>query len=104
MLEARPLPPGGPRFLRPQSVLVGGSILISGGSALEGNEAALRAILAEWASGQPLAIRQHTLLAAYPLLSAAAAVDDGAIDYLFGDSRQDWFLAHSTDRGFDLNP
>jgi hypothetical protein len=90
----------------------GGSLVIGGSTAFDGNVAALDAILAEWASGRPLATRIANLqsgsgsagrLNGTSFLNAFTLGHDGAADLLFGDSRADWLLAFPIDLVHDRN-
>jgi Ca2+-binding RTX toxin-like protein len=90
----------------------GGSILIGGSTAYDDNDAALRALLAEWSSHRPLRTRianltdgsgsRHRLNGDY-FLNSDTLIDDGVTDVLFGDSRVDWFLPFPGDRVIDRN-
>jgi endonuclease/exonuclease/phosphatase family metal-dependent hydrolase len=81
-----------------------GNILIGGTTVYDNNEAALDAILAEWASYKPIDARIAHILAgvgssgSYRLLKGDTVQDDGARDWLFGGPMDDWFFALGNDR------
>ncbi len=91
----------------------GGSLLIGGGTAYDGDEAALFAVLSEWASPRDYATRIANLsgTGTGPRLNgnvfltadgpAATVLDDGAGDVLAGGPGLDWFFAHLGRKGKD---
>lgn len=87
-----------------------GSVLIGGTTTLDANEAALRMILAEFASTRSLAVRIANLtngsgsgqrLNGNSFFNSATLIDDALSNLLFGDSRFDWFLPFPADRVID---
>jgi hypothetical protein len=90
-----------------------GAVLVAGGTVHDADEAALAALLAEWASGRDLRTRIANLTDGTgspdranggAFLAAADLVDDGAEDLLAGDRRRDWFRAFPEDRVVDVTP
>jgi Ca2+-binding RTX toxin-like protein len=91
----------------------GEDIVIGGTTAFDDNEAALAALLAEWASGRDYATRIANLsgTGSGPRLNgntfltasgpAATVFDDGNRDVLSGGAGLDWFLAHLGKHGTD---
>jgi hypothetical protein len=86
-----------------EDVLIGGGrsdLLIGGSTAFDANEAALRAILAEWTSAASYPTRVGHLLGTLPGglnggydLNASTVYDDGSADLLWGGGGRDWFVA-----------
>jgi hypothetical protein len=86
---------------RGRSVLIGGhgndllygasgdDILIGGLTAFDGDALGLCAILDEWKSADPYAVRVSRLRL---VLDASTVIDDGELDILAGASGQDWFF------------
>ncbi len=91
-----------------RDVLLGGSksdLLIGGSTAFDDNEAALRAILAEWTSRADYRTRVGHLLGTVagglngPYdLNASTVYDDGSYDYLSGGCGRDWFVVGKNSR------
>ncbi len=92
----------------------GDDILIAGSTDFDANDAALRAILAEWSSLLPshvYATRVQNLrdgtgsgdrLNGAFFLTAATVHDDAAVDTLTGKKALDWFLARTAQPTLDL--
>ncbi|MBA4067657.1 MAG: hypothetical protein C0501_28925 [Isosphaera sp.] len=87
-----------------------GAVLVGGGTVHDADEAALAALLAEWASGRDLRTRIANLTDGTgspdrengdAFLSVGSLVDDGAEDLLAGDSELDWFRALPGDKVID---
>lgn len=81
----------------------GQDVLIGGGITYEADVTGLSAIRKEWIQPIPFAVRVDHLLGSAGgsngsfTLKAADLVDDTAVDSLFGDADQDWFLAAQTE-------
>jgi hypothetical protein len=89
----------------------GGDILIGGQTDYDSNEAALRALLAEWTSGDSYETRVAHLFGTLAgglngsyQLNASTVHDDGARDVLWGDEGRDWFLVSKLDWILDRCP
>src|SRR5207245_5320638 len=102
-----------------RDVLIGGSgadkivgneqddVLIAGSTAFDGNEAALLAIQAEWASAASYDTRiahlrnmaSGGLNGAVYLIVDTTVFSDASLDILTGDSGRDWFFANLTGSG-----
>ena len=85
----------------------GGSILISGTTAYDANDAALSAIMAEWASGRPRFARVHDLLVGRGRkaaskgsvrLNSKTVKNDRARDRLIGDRLDLFFIGGHDER------
>jgi Ca2+-binding RTX toxin-like protein len=79
------------------------NIEIGGTTDHDANEAALNAILAEWASGNAYDLRLAHLQGSTAggangttLLNTSTVHDNGAVDLLFGGLGRDWYFAHNT--------
>lgn len=81
-----------------------GNILIGGRTAHDDTDAALYALLAEWASGHPLTTRLSNLLqgggsnGGYLLTHGGTVRDDRRADSLFGGLLADWFFQMPLDQ------
>jgi Ca2+-binding RTX toxin-like protein len=89
-----------------------GSILIGGSTLYDGDDQALRALLAEWSSRRSLRTRIANLTDGSGsrrrrngnhFLNADTLVDDGIADLLVGDARADWFLPFPENQVVDGN-
>jgi VCBS repeat-containing protein len=85
----------------------GGGLMIGGSTTYDNNDAALRSILNEWASGDSLSDRSGALYQS-PLVSRQGSSpywlefgvtvrDDGARDLLASGDDEDWYLAFARD-------
>ena len=89
--------------------LAGGSILIGGTTDFDSNDAALHAIITEWASADAYAMRVAKIKAGTTLTGAALTTTtvhkSAAVDQLYASLGYDWFLAPSTlDQLIGLDP
>src|SRR5207302_7584118 len=78
-------------------------ILIAGSTAHDEDDAALQAILDEWASGNSYSTRVSNIRNGGGANGAfvfddTTVFDDGVIDTLIGGGGQDWFWAGANDR------
>jgi RTX calcium-binding nonapeptide repeat (4 copies) len=81
----------------------GDDILVAGSTAHDSNEAALAAILAEWASARTYGarvgnIRSGAGLAAGFALNGGTVTNDAQVDTLYGQLDRDWFLIGAGDK------
>jgi RTX calcium-binding nonapeptide repeat (4 copies) len=82
---------------------IGDDILIGGSTAYDEDDAALQAILDEWASGNSYETRVNNIRfggganGAF-VLDDTTVFDDGAVDLLVGDGGRDWFWAGINDK------
>jgi hypothetical protein len=86
-------------------------VLIGGRTTLDNNDAALRRIMAEWASARTSAQRVANIRAgvfsdgtsnAGLGLNAGTVLDDGAVDALTGSTGSDWMFAGAGDLKKDV--
>jgi Ca2+-binding RTX toxin-like protein len=73
----------------------GDDILLGGPTTLDGDAAALAAVLAEWSSSRSYAVKVSNLT--HVLVPGATALDDGDADELRGARARDWFIAAAND-------
>ncbi|MCU0875705.1 MAG: choice-of-anchor I family protein, partial [Pirellulaceae bacterium] len=85
-------------------------LLVAGTTAHDGDDQALAAIMAEWATATPAATRVGHLQAgvgpagAVKLVRGETVFDDGDPDWLWGESGDDWYLLFTGDAAIGRGP
>ena len=88
----------------------GDDLILAGSTAFDGNQAALRAIFAEWNSTRVYTTRVNNILGTGSgtrlngsyFLSSANVFDDGKVDSITGGAGQEWFLSNSDFNWLDV--
>ena len=81
----------------------GDDLVVAGSTTFDGNQAALRAIFAEWNSTRDYTTRVNNILGTGSgtrlngsyFLSSANVFDDGKVDSITGGAGQEWFLSNT---------